>query len=244
MSYKKLVFFLLVPLIVISTGLSGTETKLQRLYDALIEIAEEHKQDPSKPVPLVAIGGCPGVGKTYFTKNLLADLQESGVHCTTLSLDHFNLSPQERRNIGTEWDIRHFKVKELHDCLASILSGRKCIHKPTINQITGEMGAEVLILDNINLILFDGLYSLCSKPPLNFFDYCSAGIFLEAAESDVTAWKWERELKKKQPRTPEQFAKHMEVLLLDYRQNIEYSKKDADFIIRKNSDHNYELEAS
>lgn len=242
MSYKKLIYFLFVPLLFISSGLKGTEAKLQPLIDALIEIAEVHQQDPTKAVPLIAIGGCPGVGKTYLTKNLLAKLQESGVNCIALPLDHFNLSPEERKKIGTEWDIRHFKVRELHECLASIFSAEKHVQKPTCNQLTGEIGTEVLVLNNIDLILFDGLYALCSNSPLNFSDYCSFTIFLEAAEADIYTWKWEREQKKTQPRTPEQFARHMEALLLEYHQNIEYSKKNANVIIRKDSNHNYELE--
>lgn len=231
-----------MPLFIISSGLHGIEAKLQPLLDALAEIAETHKQDPSKPVPLIAIGGCPGVGKTYFTKTLLTKLQEKGINCIVLPLDHFNLSPQERKKIGTEWDIRHFKVQELHKCLASIFSGEKSVQKPTCNQLTGEISSEILILSNMDLILFDGLYALCSEPPLNFFDYCSLGIFLEAGETDIYAWKWEREQKKTQPRTPDQFAKHMEALLLEYHQNIEYSQKNASFILRKDSAHGYELE--
>ena len=195
-----------------------------------------------KRFPLIAIGGCPGVGKTYLTKNLLIELQERGIHCIILPLDHFNLSPEERKKFGTEWDIRHFKAAELHNCMASIFSGEKYVRKPTCNQLTGEIGTEFLELNHIDLILFDGLYALCSKPPLNFFDYCFMGVFLEANESDIYSWKWEREQKKTQPRTPGQFVKHMEALLLEYHQNIEYSKKNAFFIIRKDTNHNYELE--
>ena len=34
----------------------------------------------------------------------------------------------------------------------------------------------------------------------------------------------------------------MKALLLDYHQNVEYSKKNAFYIIKKDSSHNYELE--
>lgn len=159
-----------------------------------------------------------------------------------LPLDHFNLSPKERKKIGTEWDIRHFKVEELHDCLTSIFLGSKYLQKPTCNQLTGEIGKETLELENVNLILFDGLYALCSIAPINFFDYCRMGIFLEADESDIYKWKWEREQKKNQPRAANEFEKHMEALLLEYHQNIEHSKENAFYIIRKDKDHQYTLE--
>lgn len=244
MHYKRLIYFLVLPFFFLSyvSGLEARFESLRPIVNTLVDIAENHKQDSSKAVPIIAIGGCPGVGKTYLTKILLTELQESGVNCIVLPLDHFNLSPEERKKIGTEWDIRHFKARELYDCLASIFSGEKNIKKPTCNQLTGKIGAEVLDLNNIDLILFDGLYALCSKPPLNFFDYCLEGVFLEADESDIYKWKWEREQKKIQPRTPEQFAKHMKALFIEYHQNIEYSKENASFIIRKDSNHNYELE--
>ena len=243
MMHKQFVYFLLLPLFCLSDVILEAEHKsLAPLVEYLVDIATQHKVDQTKAVPLIAIGGCPGVGKTYFTKNLSLELHERGVNCMVLSLDHFNLSPEERRIIGTEWDIRHFKVSELQYCLASIYFGEKLISKPTYNQLTGEFGSEVLDLNNIDLILFDGLYALCTKPPINFFDYCLAGIFLEANKSDIYSWKWEREQKKVKHRTKEQFAKHMEVLFYDYHQNIEDSKKNASFLIKKDSKHNYELE--
>lgn len=215
---------------------------LAPLLEYLTQVAEDYKINSNHPVPIVGIGGCPGVGKTYLTQNLLLQLREKGISCTVIPLDHFNLSPQDRKKIGTEWDIRHFKATELHNCLTSIFSGEKHVKKPTCNQLTGEIGTEFIDLNNIDLILFDGLYALCSESPLHFFDYCFMGIFLEANESDIYSWKWEREQKKAQPRTQEQFVQHMEALLLEYHQNIEYSKKNAFYIIKKDSSHNYQLE--
>lgn len=239
---RQWIYFLLFSLLFFPRIVTGTELEsLTVLVEYLKDIAEHHEQNPSKAVPIAAIGGCPGVGKTYLTKSLLSALQEKGVRCIALPLDHFNLSPTERKKIGTEWDIRHFKSSELHSCLAAIFSGEKLLEKPTCNQLTGEMGIEILDLTTIDLILFDGLYALCTDVPLNFFDYCLMGIFLEADEADIYNWKWEREQKKTQRRTWEQFVKHMEALLQEYHQNIEYSKKNAVFTIRKDSQHHYEL---
>lgn len=240
--HKQLIYFFLFAIFShVTRGAAANLESLTPLVKSLVDIAEHHQKDSAKAIPLIAIGGCPGVGKTHLTKSLLSILQEQGVHCLALHLDHFNLSPEERKKIGTEWDMRHLKVSELHSCLASIFSGEKLIKKPSCDQLTGQIGVEFLDLNHIDLILFDGLYALCSNPPLNFFDYCLIGIFLEANESDIYKWKWEREQKKAQPRTPEQFLKHMEAILLEYRQNIEYSKANASFIIRKDSQHHNEL---
>lgn len=228
--------FVLIALFFLAPGVA--EATLAPLVEYLAQVAGEHRE--SEPVPIFAIGGCPGVGKTYLAKNLVNSLEERGVRCALLPLDHFNLSPEERKKIGTEWDIRHFKPAELLDCLASISLGAKLVEKPTCNQLTGEIGKEILDLRQIDLLLFDGLYSLCSEPPLNFFDYCFAGVFLEADEVDIYKWKWEREQKKSIPRTKEQFARHMEALMEEFQRNIAGSRGNALFILKKDSTHYYE----
>ena len=246
MRYQKIIqmiiitCFLLFPHLV--TGNESSVQSLVPLVDYLIDMVDHHRNENFKPVPILAIGGCPGVGKTYLTKTLASILYENGIRCIILPLDHFNLSPEERKKIGTEWDIRHFKAPELQNVLFSIFSGKKLIEKPTCNQLTGEIGKELIDLNEIDLILFDGLYALCSEASLNFFDCCSAGVFVEADESDIYKWKWEREQKKVQPRTPEQFKSHMQALINEFQLRIAYSKANALFIIQKDSNHNYHID--
>ncbi|PJD94794.1 MAG: hypothetical protein CK425_10410 [Parachlamydia sp.] len=215
---------------------------LAPLIEYLVDIAMHHQQEAAKPVPIVAIGGCPGVGKSYLTHTLINILQQKSIRCTILPLDHFNLSPADRKKIGTEWDIRHFKATKLQQVLQAIFNGQKLIEKPTCNQLTGETGSECMDLNAIDLILFDGLYALCSEAPLNFFDYCFAGVYLETDEANIYKWKWEREQKKMQPRTQEQFASHMQALIEEFQHNIAYSKMNAHFIIQKDEKHQYFLE--
>lgn len=215
---------------------------LDSLVQHLAEIANQHDGAPLEPIPIVGIGGCPGVGKTYFTRELAGLLREKGIRPLILPLHHFNLSPTERKEIGTEWDVRHFKMADLHHVLSIIHRGEKWIKKPTCDQLTGEIGEEILSLDDVDLILFEGLYALCSESPVDYFKYCELGIFLEARASDIFVWKWEREQKKVHPRTPEQFLKHINALFEEYRKNIEYSKKNASFLIEKDKTHRYHLE--
>lgn len=221
------------------TSLVAEEESLEPLYEYLLQVVE-HSSNAHPPI--VAIGGCPGVGKTVLTKKIYTALQEKGIRSQILPLDDFNLSPEERLKIGTEWDIRHLKVTELHACLSSIFAGASQVQKPFTNQLTGEAGYEFVSLEDIDLILFDGLYTLCDIPPLNFFDYCETGIFLDADVEDIRKWKWERELRKNKPRTPEQFVKHMEVIFNEFNQNVSYSRKNAYFIIQADSEHHYQLE--
>lgn len=243
--HRKWILFLLLPLLFFSYAFKGYETNidsLEPLVEYLIDVAKHHRQDRSQPVPMVAIGGCPGAGKTSLAKLLLSTLQNRGIYCIVLPLDHFVLSANERKKLGTEWDIHHFKSLELHACLSSIFNGKKLIEKPTYNQFTCEVGSEMVDLHEVDLILFEGLYATCSNAPLNFFDYCCEGIFLDADEADISKWRWERELKKTHPKTKEHFTKVMEILLKDFHENIAYSKKNTLFLITKDHDHTYHLE--
>jgi uridine kinase len=240
---KKKLFFL--PLIFLFFIFSANTAEHSRSLDSLEEYllyVIQHR-DKSKPVPIVAIGGCPGVGKSYLAKDLKKRLQKRHFICQILALDDFNLSSEERKKMAILWDIHHFKLSELHECLNAIHSGKKIIFKPTYDQITGKTSSEILNLTHTDLVLFEGLYALCSKEPLNFFHYCEFGVFLEANEADVYLWKWQREQKKIHPRTEEEYAKHTQSLLTEYHKNIEYSKKNAIFFINKDSDHNYQIQS-
>lgn len=201
------------------------------------EMAHAHQQEPANPPPILAIGGCAGVGKTHFSLHLNRMLQEAGVRSIVLHLDHFNLSVEERRKVGTEWDPRHLRSDEVRRTLHTIASGCKHIEKPFNNQVTAESGVEMIDLTDVDLILFDGIYTLSNTAPLDFFQYCAGGIYLESEEENITAWKWEREQKKLHRRTPEQFARHMEEILLDFHVNIMPSKEQARFILNIDSNH-------
>jgi uridine kinase len=229
--------FLLFPCL--TQAIEKNRERLLPLVEYLTHIAHQHQQDDAKPIPIFAIGGCSGVGKTYLTNLLVKLLQENNVRSISLPLDHFIRPFEERKKIGTEWDIRHVKAQELHDILSSISQGNKLVEKPTSDQMTGVRGWETINLSEIDLILHDGLYALCSEPPFNFFDHCFAGVFIEANESDISKWRWERELNKRQPRTEESFAKNLKANFEEFHRVIESSKRNAIFIIRKNSEHDY-----
>ncbi|MBS0653019.1 MAG: hypothetical protein JSR39_05760 [Verrucomicrobia bacterium] len=214
---------------------------LSPLINYLVNRSECHKQDPSQTIPIIAIAGCGGVGKTHFANLIMQKLKKEGVQCAVLPFDDFLLSPEERRKLGTQWDLNHISCDKLHDVFFQILSKEKWIKKPTYNPLKKEVGSEILDLQGCNLILFEGLYTLCSHPPVNFFAYCDSGIFLEADEADIFAWKWGRELQKDFPRSPQQFAKHMEAYLSDFYTTVAYSRKNATFVIKKGSQHQYFL---
>lgn len=222
----------------------GKDTSdLSPLVQFLETLANHHRSESSQSIPIVAIGGSPGVGKTYFSKFLLQHLQRRGIRCMILPLDDFNLSREERNKFLTEWSQDHFHRDFLHQVLSQIVSNNRRIEKPTYDQVSGLTGdKEILDLTSCDLILFEGLYALCSEPPLDFFTYCDYGIYLEASEPDIVKWKWEREQTKLQPRTPERFARHIEAMLAEYHNIVAPSKKNAHFLIKKDGFHNYSIQ--
>lgn len=237
--FKQFIFLFLI----FSSFIKAEEfsENLSPVINHLINKSKCHKQDPSRPIPIVAIAGCGGVGKTYFANLIMQRLKKEGVQCAILPFDDFLLSPEERRKLGTQWDLNHIRCDKLHDVFSQILSKEKWIKKPTYNPLKKEVGSEIWDLQGCDLILFEGLYALCTHPPVNFFAYCDSGIFLEADEADIFTWKWNRELQKDSPRSPQQFAKHMEAYLSDFSTTIAYSRSNATFIIQKDSKHQYSL---
>ncbi|OJU82452.1 MAG: hypothetical protein BGO10_09915 [Chlamydia sp. 32-24] len=236
---KVNLFFVLFFFSIFFSTIEAKEISLSSFIDQIVQTTQN---SCSSSIPIVAIGGCPGVGKTYFTKMLATLLQQRKINCYILALDHFNLPLQERKKIGTEWDIRHFRSDELHHVLQLIKQNKIFFQKPICNQLTGEIKEETVDLSQIDVILFDGLYTLCTHNPIHFFSYADIGIFIDANEKDIYQWKWEREQKKSQPRNGDEFAKHMEAILTDYKKNIAYTKKSAHFIITKDSSHQYLIE--
>ncbi len=243
MKHRISIYFFLIFQCVFLCALKATEIEsLTPLLEYLIDIAEHHQKEPSQPVPIIAIGGCSGVGKTHFANALASTLQELGVKCRVLQTDHFVLSREERDKIGTPWDERHLKLAELHAFLAAVVSGKKLVEKPTRDQMSEKVSVELFDLNGIDLLLSEGHLALCSDSPFSFFDYCIGGIFIDADESDMRKWRWERDQKRDRPRTPEQFEQLHAVFMREYHGNIKFSKKNAAFVINKDSLHNYHLE--
>lgn len=239
---KILISFSLFLLISFSPCIHASDDEfLSSLIQHLALVASDHKAHRENPVPIIGIGGCPGVGKTYLASVLADELKKKGVSFYILPLDHFNLSSADRKKIGTEWDLRHLKHQELHTVLDQIRTGEKHLTKPTYDQFTGEVGLEAFDLSNVDLILFEGLYALCSHEPINYYQYCLFGIYLDADEVDVYTWKWERDQRKTVPRTKEQFEKHMAVLIEEFHKNICYTKNNALYLIKKGGNHCYQM---
>lgn len=193
------------------------------------------------PPLIVAVGGCPGVGKSTISKLLKTELAELGIVSVIVSLDHYGLSQEARKQFTSELDPRRIQWNKLHNTLTSICEGENEIVKPTIDQLTKEMSEETIQLKNVDCILFEGCYALGDSSPMDFMQYIDLAIYLETSLENIFDWKWQRELKKSSPRTPEAFFHHMMEIVKDFAFHVYPTRKNSDYLIRIDFFHHYSI---
>ncbi len=190
---------------------------------------------------IVAIGGCPGVGKSTFTDLLKANLAKCGIDAEILRLDHYHLSLEARKQFDNELDPRRIEWHKLHATLANIKNGARSITKPVVNQLTTETDEETLDLQDVAVLLFEGSYVLGDSPPIDFLPYADMAIYLETSLENIYDWKWQRELKKTQVRTPSVFFQHMMNIVGDFAFHVYPTRKNADYIVQIDRKHAYTI---
>jgi len=224
----------------VSSSQSQLPTSLQPLMSDLSQLARAHAKDRNQKIPVIAIGGCPGVGKTYITDELLKDLQSQEIQCAIVRFDDWTFPPDRRQTDKGAED--YFDLDGIHAFFHELSSGNRKILKPTMSEFTDEHSTEILDVSKVDLILFEGLLSLSTEEGSNYFPYCDRGVFIEAQPRDI--WRWKQARPTVPKRTEEEFAAHMEIILKYHREHIDPSKANASWIIHKGADHQYvQLEA-
>lgn len=205
---------------------------LTTMVKNLVSLAQDHAAYPEKKIPVVGIGGCPGIGKTIFTKALAKELKQQGISSLTIHFDDWT-NPAESRQEG------YFNLKGVHAFFTAFLEGQKQIEKPTSAEFDDLYSKETIDLTHTDMVLFEGLFALSSKDPMDYARYCDKGIYLDASDEDI--WKWKRERPSTVERTAEEFAKHMEAVFNCHRESIAPFKSQATWVVHKTSDHGYSL---
>ncbi len=217
--------------------------ELQPLVEEIQNILQQNENSASSDhavsPAIICIGGCPGVGKSTIAKLLQKQLTDHNIVSIIVSLDHYGLSQKERKQFTSELDPRRIQWNKLHNNLSSIQKGETSITKPTIDQITKEMGEETFDLTHVDCILFEGCYALGDFFPMDFLQYADVAIYLETSLENIYDWKWQRELKKPVPRTSQAFFKHMMAILEDFAFHVYPTRKNADYIVVIDFFHHY-----
>lgn len=192
-----------------------------------------------RKIPIIAIAGCPGVGKTTFATQLLQELAQKNIHSVILSFDDFGKTQEEKKGLRNELDIMRIRWDNLHSVIEEITLGRSQIKTPKINQLTKERTEEILNLDEVDLILFEGMYTLSNNEAINLQPYIDLGIYMETTTENICRWKWEREKKKTVSRSLEQFEAHMALIFEDFVRFVYPTKQNADWVVFANDQHDF-----
>lgn len=241
MKNGKYPFLILALLIFFTTpGNARSEESVDIELRPIIDAIQKMQTIENRPL-IIAIGGCPGVGKSTISKLLQDELFKLDIVSAIVQLDHYGLSQEERKQFSSELDPRRIQWNKLHNNLTSIYNGENQIIKPTINQLTKEMGEETVQLTNVDCVLFEGTYVLSDFTPMNFLQYADLKVYLETPLENIYDWKWQRELKKSSPRTPQAFFHHMLEILQDFAFHVYPTRKNADYIIHVDFLHHYSI---
>ena len=238
---KLLIFFVLTKAIL--SYANSFDTVIPPILNRAKQLAHNHALNPKKPKPIIAIAGCSGVGKTYFTKELARLLKKEKIRVAIFKEDDFN-QPTIVKNALIH---KHFDHYRLHNVIRQILDGTEHVIKPIWDSYGSTRIKEdvVACFWNIDLILFEGTYTLCDSKNYDFLKYSSLRIFIEATDENILTWNWEREMEHPlKARTREKFDNDAKWDMDDYHQTILPTKKYADFIINLDENHSYSIQTN
>ena len=124
--------FLVIPFFVVIFIFSHSFPQEIQAYEELSEVtkkihavvSKKRLKMNDKPFTIVAIGGCPGVGKSTIAKMFQDELSKLGVRSIIVSLDHWGLSQEARKAFVNELDPRRIEWEKLHGTLIDITNGK------------------------------------------------------------------------------------------------------------------------
>lgn len=212
-------------------------------------LADTHKKNPTNRIPIVAIGGSTGVGKSTFAKEFLQCLLTLDVSATLVKLDSFNQPeevPAEERPPHFE-SQKHFNHNRAHHVLAALrnchISGRKIVTIPQWDHTVSPSRKydKPINFQGVDLIITEGLYALTSASSYNLLPYSDARIFIAAPPVAIREWLEDREAAKPQEhqRDPARLKDDLHWDMVDYARVVAPTRVHADFVVEKDYDHTY-----
>lgn len=200
-------------------------------------IAQEKKEEVP---PFIAIAGCSAVGKSYLSLRLAGLLKKVGVETCILKGDDF---------LDPDWnDPQHFHPRLQHAVMHSIIqkiqTGQSTVRKPAWNQkgLPSKI-EEDFTVQGMDLVLYEGEFTLCNQIPYDFSKYSALGIFIDAQDDNIIDWNWSRG-RDIEGTTKEEFAAMVKPALQKYRAFVQSCPARATYLITKETDHRYAVAKS
>lgn len=213
---------------------SSCPASLNPLLSDLKALAQKHLEDPQKKIPVVGIGGCPGVGKTTLAMQLKNALEHQGISCALVRFDDWTNPPAKAGKEG------YFNFSGIHAFFQALAAGQLVLEKPLLDEFTQTHLKQVVDFQKIDLILFEGLFALTRQIGLNYFQYCDGGVFVKAMKENIAEWKKNRPTQ--ESRTEKEWAEHLETVFNAYDRFIAPYEYLASWTIFKNGNHGYTLQ--
>ncbi len=227
--------------------LAKTEAEVIKQQNALeLKPVIEHaklliKEKGNGGVPnMIAIAGCSAVGKSFFANELAELLEQEGIKVAILKGDNF-LNPDQ-------YDREHFHpwldYKIAHATIQRILDGEKSVHMPAWipEELRPPSKTEMdFSVQGIDLILFEGEFTLCDDEPYDFRRYSQFGIFIDADGDDILGWDWVRP-RGRVEKTKEEMMVNRRPYQERYRTYVRSSRDTAAYLLLKDRDHRYTLQ--
>lgn len=200
------------------------------------ELVGEYRLSKTPGKPFISIAGCSAVGKSYFSEQLMQALKKEKIKAAILHLDDF-MDPIPVENPLFHPHLDYVKARV---AIKEILDGNESIIKPAWDLTGPEFFKikEMFDLRGVDLIIFEGEYTLCDSDSYDFLKYSSLRIFMDAKNEDLIDWNWNRKRGIVQ-KTKEELAIEILKSLKKYRANIENTIKYADYFVLHNKEHVY-----
>ena len=138
----------------------------------------------------------------------------------------------------------HFDHLRLQTVLSDLQYGACSVEKPILNHTVFPSIKEEVVesFEDIDVLLFEGIYTLCDGMTYDFLRYSTLRIFIDADDADISIWNWEREVRRgENARTQEKFEYDTKWDKENYRAVVYPTKKYADLVIQKPAKDAYEL---
>ena len=197
------------------------------------------KANQSAIPPLIGITGCSGVGKSHFANTLSMLLNNKRVNAKILKGDDF-LDPDHYAPDHFHPYLNHALM---HACIQKIKNGETVVTKPIWNHEALRPPSKIeeqFSVNGVDLLLFEGEFTLCATEPYDFGKYINFGIFIDADVDNIIEWDWKRgrDIKEK---TKDELIANRTPCIEKYRTYVQSCTETALYLIKKNKDHEYHL---
>ena len=152
-----------------------------------------------------------------------------------LNPDHFDPNQFHPR---LEYQLAHAVIQQLK-------CGEQIVKKPAWNPKRARPPIKVeeqFSVEGIDIVLFEGEFSLCKDKPYDFSKYSQFGIFIDAQDEDILEWDWQRARPELHSQIKSEFVQKQQEYLQRYRSYVHSSSNDALYLLLKDAMHHYTLQ--